>query len=476
MDFLLQTNSASRLYHDYAAKLPIIDYHSHLPAKQIADDHQFANMTEIWLHGDHYKWRAMRAAGIPERMITGDAPDWEKFQAWAEVVPKTLRNPLYHWTHLELRRPLGFDDLRFGPNTAPDVWKQGNSLLKDPRFSCRGIIKQMNVELVCTTDDPIDSLEYHEKIAADSGFGIDVLPTFRPDKALNVPFLTPQGSTDRTECVRLYIEYIRKLEQAASMEIRQLSDLFTALDIRHRFFHDRGCRLSDHGFGRFMYDEHWTQSKAAAVFEDLQNGKPVSESEELTLRSSLMNIIATLNSERGWTMQLHVGAIRNNRTRLYRELGPDCGCDSIGDGTSAYALSRFFDSLDVNDRLPKTIVYNLNPSDNEMLATMIANFQDGITPGKMQYGSGWWFLDQKDGMEKQLNTLSNQGLLSLFVGMLTDSRSFLSFTRHEYFRRILCNLLGSEMEHGILPNDFELIGSLVRDICYNNAKSYFGFR
>ncbi len=473
--FLLQSVSARRLYHDFAAALPIIEYHSHLPPMLIAGDHRFANMSEIWLGGDHYKWRSMRAAGIPERLITGDASEWDKFQAWAEVVPQTLRNPLYHWTHLELRRPLGIDDLLFGPETAPEVWKRGNAMLKRPDFSCRGILRQMNVQTVCTTDDPADALEYHEQIAADRDFEIRVLPTFRPDRALNIPRMLSDGSTDREECVRIYLNYIELLEQTTDIAIEDFADLVEVLRLRHHYFHEHGCRLSDHGFGRFEFAENWTESEAARIFRELRSGKPISFGEEMLLRSGLMFEIGRMNAEKGWTMQLHLGALRNNRTRLFLELGPDCGCDSMGDGSSAFALSRFLDSLDRIDRLPKTILYNLNPSDNEMLATMIGNFQDGVVPGKIQYGSGWWFLDQKEGMERQLNALSNQGLLSRFVGMLTDSRSFLSFTRHEYFRRILCNLLGTEMEQGLLPNDFELVGSLVRDVCYNNAKNYFGF-
>ena len=474
-NFLLQNGSARRLYHDFAESLPIIDYHSHLSPQLIAENHQFANLAELWLAGDHYKWRAMRAAGIPERLITGDASDWDKFQAWAEVVPQTLRNPVYHWSHLELRKPLGIDDVLFGPETAPDVWKHANALLKMPEFSTRGILWQMNVELVCTTDDPADSLEFHRSIAKDDTFNIAVYPTFRPDRALNIPLVTREGSTNRHDCVPLYLQYVEQLGQSADLEIREYANLVEALRRRHTFFHEQGCRLSDHGFGRFAYDPDWTFSQVEHVFQQLRSGKAISPSDEVALRSALMVEVGQMNAEKGWAMQLHIGALRNNNTRLYKSLGPDCGCDSMGDGSSAFSLSRFLDALEQTGQLPKTIVYNLNPTDNDMLATMIGNFQDGITPGKLQYGSGWWFLDQMDGMTKQLNTISNQGLLSRFVGMLTDSRSFLSFTRHEYFRRIFCNLLGTEMEQGLLPGDFELAGNLVKKICYENAKEYFEF-
>ncbi|MGL6225617.1 MAG: glucuronate isomerase [Thermoguttaceae bacterium] len=474
-NFLLHSPAAKQLFHDFAEHLPIIDYHSHLPPRLIAENHSFSNMTEIWLSGDHYKWRAMRAAGIPERLITGDASDWDKFQVWSEVIPQTLRNPLYHWTHLELRRPLGMDEFLLGPETAPKIWKRGNALLRKPEFSTHGILRQMNVDLVCTTDDPVDSLEYHRAIAADPDCPVQVFPTFRPDRAMNIPRLTLAGCSDRAQCIRLYCGYLDQLGEVADQEIRDLDQLIAVLAQRHEVFHQAGCRLSDHGFGHFDFVEVPDQEEAGTIFRRLRKGELVSDTEERILRSVLLLAIGRLNAEKGWTMQLHIGALRNNRTRAYRELGPDCGCDSMIDGPISCRLSRFLDRLDQTDQLPKTILYNLNSTDSDMLATMIGNFQDGLTPGKMQYGSGWWFLDQKEGMERQLNALSNQGLLSRFVGMLTDSRSFLSFTRHEYFRRILCNLLGNEMETGLLPNNFDLIGSLVRDVCYLNAKNYFGF-
>ena len=474
-NFLLQSEAAVRLYHEYAASLPIIDYHCHLPPKDVAEDRRFSNITEIWLAGDHYKWRAMRAAGVDEHFITGEASDWEKFEKWAETVPKLLRNPLYHWTHLELRRPFGITNRLLSPETAKSIWNDTNAKLQQPEFSARGIMRQMNVELVCTTDDPVDSLEYHQKIAADESFGIKVLPTFRPDKAMLFTDPTSNGSLITPESVQSYNAYVDSLADITGVRIQTFGDLLAALRKRHDFFHENGCRLSDHGLVSFLY---MSFDAEAEVFQHLRN----SETSGLgrlgapcVLQSALLENIAVLNYEKDWTMQLHMGAIRNNNTRFYQKLGADSGFDSIIDGTYAISLSRLFDSLDRKNTLPKTILYNLNPSDNAMIATMLGNFQDGKTPGKMQFGSGWWHLDQKDGMEEQMNVLSQMGLLSQFVGMLTDSRSFLSYTRHEYFRRILCNLLGSDMRDGFLPNDFNMIGKMVQDICYYNAKNYFGF-
>ncbi|MDR0520503.1 MAG: glucuronate isomerase [Planctomycetaceae bacterium] len=459
-NFLLQSEAAARLYHDYAASMPIIDYHCHLPPKDVAEDRRFSNITEVWLAGDHYKWRAMRAAGVDEHYITGNASDWEKFEKWAETTPKTLRNPLYHWTHLELRRPFGITNRLLSPETAKSIWNDTNAKLQQQHFSARGIMRQMNVQLVCTTDDPADTLEHHQKIAADPNFGIKVLPTFRPDKAVN--FLADD-----------YHAYLDKLGAAAHLKIHTLDDLLVALYRRHDYFHEHGCRLSDHGFCRFFYKPVRQDIRTRSV-RNLTAGDDWTD-----LQNAVLFHIAKWNAEKNWTMQLHIGAIRNNNSRMFVKLGADSGFDSIADH-DGYAghLGLFFDSLDVQGILPKTIVYNLNPSDNEMLCTMIGNFQTAETrmfPPKMQFGSGWWFLDQKEGIERQLNTLSNLGLLSGFVGMLTDSRSFLSYTRHEYFRRILCNLLGGEMEAGLLPGDFGMIGKLVQDICYNNAKNYFGF-
>ena len=472
-NFLLQSDAAVRLYHDFAKEMPIIDYHCHLPPKDVAEDRRFSNITQIWLEGDHYKWRAMRSAGVDEEFITGKASDWEKFAKWADVTPMTLRNPLYHWSHLELKRPFGISDRLLGPDTAKSIWNDTNARLQQPEFSARGIMRQMDVRLVCTTDDPADSLEFHQKIAADSSFDIQVLPTFRPDKAMqwNDPLASVAWPTEGS--LKTYNVYLDKLGAAAGVKIKTFDDLLEALEKRHDYFHKNGCRLSDHGFTDFTF---WDcEDDIDATFKRLRNGEvPEAVIDLAPLRSVILRHIAVLNAKRGWTMQLHLGAIRNNNSRMFKKLGPDAGFDSIADATYAGQLSRFFDRLDSEDKLPKTIVYNLNPNDNEMLATMIGNFQGGM-PGKMQFGSGWWFLDQKDGMEAQMNTLSNLGLLSKFVGMLTDSRSFLSYTRHEYFRRILCNLLGGEMQSGLLPNDFSLIGGMVRDICYNNAKNYFGF-
>ncbi|MDR1493555.1 MAG: glucuronate isomerase [Planctomycetaceae bacterium] len=476
-NFLLQNPSAIRLYHEYAAETPIIDYHCHLPPREIAEDRRFENLTQIWLVGDHYKWRAMRAAGVDEKYITGDASDWEKFAAWASVVPKTLRNPLYHWTHLELNRPFGINDRLLNPDTAKSIWDECNAKLREPEFSARGIMRQMNVKLVCTTDDPADSLEWHKKIAADQSFDIQVLPTFRPDKATQ--FGSPLENTNDyvTETtISAYNKYIDKLGDAAGIEIKTFDDLLEALKKRHDYFHEHGCRLSDHGFRGFHYDadDAIFHGKVNDHFFQVRNGE---ENTRYSPDDVIIYRCAKLDAEKNWTMQLHIGAIRNNNTRMYEKLGADAGFDSIYDNRYvADYLSSFLDHLDRENKLPKTIVYNLNPSENEILASMIGNFQDGKTPGKMQFGSAWWFLDQKDGMEKQLNCLSNLGLLSQFVGMLTDSRSFLSYTRHEYFRRILCNLLGAEIESGLLPNDFEMTGGMVRDICYNNAKQYFGFK
>ncbi len=461
-NFLLQTPSGIRLYHEYARDLPIIDYHCHLPPGQIAQDHRFENMTQIWLYGDHYKWRAMRANGVPERYCTGNASDWEKFEKWAETVPKTLRNPLYHWTHMELKRPFGISDRLFGPDTARHVWDYCNERLRQAEFSCRGIMRQMNVVLVCTTDDPADRLEHHAVIAADKTFAIQVLPTFRPDRAMAI------------ENPKQFNQYLEKLGETCGTVIRTYDELLEALCRRHDFFHSMGCRLSDHGLEQ-MWCEPYTESELRTIFAKVREGRSPELKEVAQFKSALLYELAILDWEKGWVQQFHIGALRNVNTRAYETLGPDTGFDSIADGALARALGCFFDRLEREGKLTKTILYNLNPAQNEVFATMLGNFQDGSIPGKMQYGSGWWFLDQKDGMERQLETLSNQGLLSRFVGMLTDSRSFLSYTRHEYFRRILCNLLGREMDAGLLPRDFELIGGMVRDICYRNAARYFGF-
>ncbi len=462
-NFLLQSKRAVKLYHEYARELPIIDYHCHLPPQQIAEDHKFENLTQAWLYGDHYKWRAMRAAGVAERYCTGDASDWEKFQKWAETAPKTLRNPLYHWTHLELKRPLGISDRLLGPKTAKGIYDEVGTLLAKDEFSCRGIMRQMNVVLVCTTDDPVDSLEHHAMIAVDASFPIKVLPAFRPDKAMAVASPEPFNA------------WVDRLAEISNVDIKDdFATYIEALRQRHDFFHSMGCRLSDHGV-ETLYAEDYTDSEISTVFRRIRRGNELRPAEMLQFRSAMLYELALLDHEKGWTQQYHVGALRNNNSRSFESLGPDTGFDSIGDFQLAQTMSKFLDRLDRDDRLAKTIIYNLNPADNDLVATMLGNFQDGTVPGKMQFGSAWWFLDQKDGMEKQLNSLSNQGLLSGFVGMLTDSRSFLSYPRHEYFRRILCNLLGTEMEQGLLPDDIKMIGPLVQDICYNNAAKYFGF-
>ena len=459
-DFLLQTPTAQTLYHDFAAKMPIIDYHNHLVPQQIAEDKQFDNITQIWLYGDHYKWRAMRAHGVNEKYITGNASDEEKFMKWAETVPYTMRNPLYHWTHLELQRYFGVTEL-LNKDSAKRIYDHCSALLRTKEYSVRNLLLKMNVKALCTTDDPIDNLSYHKQIAA-SGFEIKVLPTFRPDKAMGV------------DDELIFVEYVNALATAAGLSIRSLADYKAAIKARHDFFHEAGCRLSDHGL-EHIYAEEFTEEEIELIFERLITGKLISKKEKWQFKSAMLVYFAHLDHARGWTQQFHLGAIRNNNARLLGALGPDTGFDSIGDFEQAKPLSAFLNHLDSTNQLAKTILYNLNPRDNELLATMTGNFQDGTIVGKMQFGSGWWFLDQKDGMEKQINALSNMGMLSHFVGMLTDSRSFLSFPRHEYFRRILCNLLGQDVENGELPADIAWLGKLVEDISYKNASAFFNF-
>lgn len=458
-NFLLDNRTAEILYHEYARDQPIIDYHCHLPPDEIASDKQFESLTAIWLNGDHYKWRAMRTLGIPEQYITGDASDREKFMKWAETVPYTLRNPLFHWTHLELKRYFGVEG-PLNPASGAQIFDRCSSLLNTPDFSARRILRKMNVEVVCTTDDPVDNLENHQKIAAD-GFEVRVLPAFRPDKAILI---------ERDD----FNGYIARLGQAAGIEIRSFTDLLDALRKRADYFQDNGCRLSDHGLEQ-VYAENCSEQKADDIFRKRLSGWQVGREDALKYMSALLYHLGRLYSEKGWTQQFHLGALRSNNTRMLKTVGPDTGFDSIGDFEQARSLSAFFDRLDKEDRLARTVVYNLNPRDNEVMATMTGNFNDGSVRGKMQFGSAWWFLDQKDGMEKQLNTLSNMGLLSCFVGMLTDSRSFMSFPRHEYFRRLLCNLIGRDVHNGELPNDIPWLGNIVADISYRNAKEYFGF-
>jgi glucuronate isomerase len=461
-DFLLQTPAARRLYHDYAEGLPIIDYHSHLPAEQIARDHRFRNLAEIWLAGDHYKWRAMRAYGVDERFCTGAASDWEKFQMWAETVPQTLRNPLYHWTHLELRRVFGIGDRLLNPRTAKGIWEECNAKLARPEFSCRGIMRRMNVALVCTTDDPADSLEHHKAIAADASFRIRVLPAWRPDKGMAIA--SPKG----------FNAWVDRLAAAADVDIKDFASFLDALRRRHDFFHAAGCRLSDHGL-EAACDEDYTDAQIKAIFAKVRRGRKPDAAEVLKFTTAMLHEFALMDFEKGWVQQFHLGALRSVNTRRFEEIGPDKGFDTIGDGDTARPLARMLDRLERKGKLAKTILYNLNPADNEILAAMIGNFQDGRIPGKMQFGSAWWFSDQKNGMERQIEALSNIGLLSRFIGMTTDSRSFLSYPRHEYFRRILCNILGGEIESGLIPRDWALAGGMVKDICHDNAEAYFGF-
>ncbi|ALJ00082.1 glucuronate isomerase [Rufibacter tibetensis] len=459
-NFLLQTKTAQTLYHEHAKHMPIIDYHCHLNPEDIANDRTFKNLTQIWLEGDHYKWRAMRTNGIPERFCTGDADDYEKFEKWAQTVPYTMRNPLYHWTHMELKRPFGIEKV-LNPESAREIYDAATAMLQTPEFSVRGILKKMNVVTICTTDDPIDSLEHHQKIAADD-FGIKVLPTFRPDKAMAIE---DAG----------YLTYLQKLEAASGVSIGSYQNLLEALQQSHDFFHAQGGRLSDHGL-ETIYTEEYTDQEIAQIFEKALQKQALTQDEVLKFKSAMLIELALMDHAKGWTQQFHLGALRNNNTRMMRELGADTGFDSIGDFDVARPLSRFMDKLDNSNQLAKTILYNLNPSQNELYATMIGNFNDGSTPGKIQYGSAWWFLDQKQGMEEQMNALSNMGLLSRFVGMLTDSRSFLSYPRHEYFRRILCNMLGNDVENGELPaSEMAWLGQMVENICYNNAKNYFNF-
>lgn len=459
-NFLLKNETAEILYHQFAKDMPIIDYHCHLPPDQIAEDKNFENLTQVWLYGDHYKWRAMRANGISEEYITGNKSDWEKFEKWAETVPYTLRNPLYHWTHLELQRYFDVYDI-LSPATAKKIYDECTAKLQTPEYSVRNLLKKMNVVAVGTTDDPTDDLAYHQQLKAD-GFEVKVLPAFRPDKAMNADDLTALNA------------YIAKLEKVHGSAIKNYTEYLSALKKRHDYFAANGCVLSDHGLEQ-LYAENYTRDEVSAIFDKISAGEVLTKQEILQFKSAMLHEFAVWDQEKNWVQQYHVGALRDNNSRLLRNLGPDTGLDSIGDFSQGATLSKFMNRLDSSNQLAKTIIYNLNPADNELFAAMIGNFNDGSVAGKIQFGSAWWFLDQKDGMIKQLNALSNMGLLSRFIGMLTDSRSFLSFPRHEYFRRILCNLLGEDIENGELPNDIAWVGKIVQDICYNNAKSYFNF-
>ena len=462
-NFLLQTETAQMLYHEHAAKMPIIDYHCHLIPKMVADDHKFRSLTEIWLGGDHYKWRAMRSNGVAEKYCTGtDTTDWEKFEKWAETVPYTFRNPLYGWTHLELKTAFGINKV-LNPKTAREIYDEcTDKLQNDPTYTARGMMRRYNVETVCTTDDPIDTLEWHKK-TRESGFEIKMIPAWRPDKAMAVE--NPQN----------FRTYIEKLSEVSGVAISKFQDVVDALQNRHDFFAENGCKLSDHVIEEF-YAEDYTDAEINAIFNKVYGGTELTHEEVLKFKSAMMVIFAEMDHESGWAQQFHYGAIRDNNTKMFNLLGPDTGFDSIGQFNTAKAMSKFLNRLATNDKLTKTIIYNLNPADNEVVATMLGNFQDGTCPGKIQWGSGWWFLDQKDGMEKQMNALSLLGLLSRFVGMLTDSRSFLSYPRHEYFRRVLCNLVGRDIENGEIPaSEMDRVKQMIEDISYYNAKNYFNF-
>jgi glucuronate isomerase len=458
-DFLLGNKHARILYQRYAANEPILDYHCHLPPADVALNRQFANLFEIWLEGDHYKWRAMRANGVDERLCTGDATPQEKFYAWARTVPMTLRNPLYHWTHLELQRYFEIDEL-LDENSAPRIWERANARLATQELSAWGILRRFSVRAVCTTDDPASDLAHHKAIAA-SGLDTKVFPTFRPDKAMAVH--TPEE----------FNRWIGQLETVSNRSVRSFISFLDALKSRHDFFHEMGGRLSDHGLNH-VFADFPPESEAAGIYERARAGEAASPEQYRRFGSYLMLLFGMWDAERGWTKQLHIGARRNNNLRRFRELGPDTGFDSIGDWPQIDALGAYMDRLDQENALPKMVIYNLNPADNYAISTMCGNFQDGVTAGKIQFGSGWWFLDQKEAMTWQMNALSNCGLISRFVGMLTDSRSFMSYPRHEYFRRVLCDLFGKDMESGDIPDDEQLVGRMVRNICYGNAHQFLG--
>jgi glucuronate isomerase len=459
-NFLLQTKTAQTLYHEFAKHMPVIDYHNHLMPDQIAEDKNFENITQVWLYGDHYKWRAMRANGVDEYFITGAASDWEKFEKWAETVPYTLRNPLYHWTHLELQRYFDIHEVLSSTN-AKKIYDECNAKLQTKEYSVQGLLRKMNVKTLCTTDDPLDSLAYHQQIK-NNNVDIKVLPAFRPDKAMNA---------DDVAGLNVYIDKLAKL---TGTTIADYDTYLSTLKSRHDYFAANGASVSDHGLEQ-IYAEDYTEAEIKTIFLKIRNNEAISLEENLKFKSAMLFNFALWDHEKGWVQQFHLGALRNNNDRLLSSLGPDTGFDSIGDFPQGKSLSKFLNKLDLNNKLAKTILYNLNPADNELMATMIGNYQDGTVAGKVQWGSGWWFLDQKQGMINQINALSNLGLLSQFVGMLTDSRSFLSYPRHEYFRRILCDLFGTDVENGELPYDKAWLGKVIQDICYNNAKTYFNF-
>ncbi|MHA1373710.1 MAG: glucuronate isomerase [Promethearchaeota archaeon] len=457
-NFLLHTKTAQSLYHEHAKKMPIYDFHGHLPVEDIANDINFDNLGQIWLAGDHYKWRLMRTNGISEHFCTGNATDFEKFQKWAETVPKTIRNPLYHWTHLELRRYFNIEDL-LNPTTCKKIYDHCSKLLKTPEYSVKNLLVMMNVKLICTTNDPIDSLEFHKKIKND-GYKVKILPTFRPDQAMNV------------EDSASFMNYIHQLGEMSEVTIKNFSSLIDAIEVRHKYFHDNGCRIADHGV-KHLYATHYSDQDIEKIFHKLLSKNELSTIEISKFKSAFLHEVGRLNHKRGWVQQFHIGALRNVNTRLFNKLGRDIGCDTIGDYNIGKEMAKFLDHLDHSDELAKTILYNLNPSDNELFASMIGNFQDGTYPGKIQFGPSWWYLDQIEGITNQINSLSNLGLLYHFVGMTTDSRSFLSFPRHDYFRRILCNIIGNDVEKGLIPADMNLLGEMIENICYNNATNYF---
>ena len=461
-NFLLQSEQARRLYHDFAEDMPIIDYHCHLSPQQVSADQRWENITQIWLYEDHYKWRVMRANGVSERYCTGDASDWEKFEAFAATMPYLLRNPIYHWCHLELKRYFDISDVLLCPETARTIYERCNEKIRTPRFSSRSLMKQSNVALVCTIDDPTDDLEHHRTVGEDASFDIRMLPAWRPDKGMAV------------ENAKTFNAWVDRLAAAAGVGIRTFDDYMTAMRKRHDFFGANRCRLSDHGIGA-PYAEDYTITQSEGVFSKIRGGGELDVEEVLKFKSAMLYEFALMDHEKDWTQQFHFGVLRNLNTRMFAKAGPDSGFDSTGDFEIALPLSKFLDRLDRTGQLTRTIFYNLNPRDNELLVSMIGNFQDGATPGKIQLGSAWWFLDNIDGMTRGMEALSNSGLLSRFVGMTTDSRSFISYVRHEYFRRLLCNILGGEMGRGLIPDDMELVGKMVEDICYNNAASYFGF-
>ena len=458
-NFLLTNDTAVKLYHEYAKEMPIIDYHCHLSPKEISENKKYKNITEIWLGGDHYKWRAMRINGITEDYITGDKPDKEKFYKWAETMENSIGNPLYAWAHLELKRYFGIEDV-LSTKTAEKIWNKANELLQRDEFSCKELIKKSNVKIICTTDDPVDTLEYHKEILEDKEFNVKILPTFRPDKAINIE---KDG----------FFEWLQKLENAANMKIADIDSLLKALGKRIEFFHETGCRLSDHGLDPIAF-EHGESNEVDSIFKKILKKEILSEREIKVYKGQIMLFLGKEYAKRGWTMQIHLGCMRNNNKKMFKLLGPDAGFDSVGDYNYVQDLSNFLDTLDSANKLPKTILYCLNPKDNYVLGSLIGCFQGDGIPGKIQFGSAWWFNDQKEGMIRQMTDLANLGLLPRFVGMLTDSRSFLSYTRHEYFRRILCNLISEWVENNEVPYDMELLGNIVKNISYNNAKNYFG--